>query len=75
MKVITGTVVQGKVEIPADSVAEGSHVMILALEPDEPVRLTLEEEEELLASMEQIRRGEFVDGQDPIDELRSRLQS
>lgn len=74
MKVLTGTVVQGKVEVPGDSLAEGAHVMIVALEPGEPVRLTPEEEEELWTSFQQIRRGEYVDGDDLIAELRSRLQ-
>ena len=62
MKVITGMVVDGKIELPAESVAEGAHVMVLALESDEPIRLSAAEEQELAESMEQIRRGEFIDG-------------
>lgn len=72
MKVISAVVVDGKVELPAETVAEGAHVMILAPEPDEPIRLTSEEERELLDSMEQIRRGDYIDGQDFLRELRSR---
>jgi hypothetical protein len=71
MKVLSGTVVQGKIEIPADSLADGASVMILAPEPDEPIRLTPEEEEELLEAVEQIRQGNYVDGQALLDELRS----
>lgn len=71
MKVLTGTVVQGRVEVPVDSIAEGAHVMIVALEPGEPIRLTPEEEEELWTSFQQIRQGEYVDGDDLIAELRA----
>ncbi|MFL6194025.1 MAG: hypothetical protein ACJ75H_07630 [Thermoanaerobaculia bacterium] len=48
-------------------------VVTLIPEPEQgvPVRLTLEEEEDLFASLEEIRRGEFIDGQDLLDELRT----
>jgi hypothetical protein len=72
MKVITGTVIDGRVEIPAEAVAEGAHVMVLAPESDEPIRLSPAEEQELLEAMEQIRRGEYMEGQDLLSELRSR---
>lgn len=71
---MTGTVVHGRVQVP-DSVAEGAHVMILAPEAEGTVRLTSEEEEELFAAMEEIRRGEFIDGQDLVDEIRAQLRS
>jgi hypothetical protein len=38
-------------------------------EPDEPIRLTPEEEEELSEAVEQIRQGNYVDGQTLLDEL------
>ena len=72
MKVMTGTVVGGKVDLPAEFVAEGSKVMVLVPEPDQPIRLSRAEEEELSAAMEEIRRGDFVDGQDLLAEIRSR---
>lgn len=72
MKVMTGTVVGGKVDLPAEFVAEGSQVMVLAPEPDQPIHLSPAEEEELSAAMEDIRRGDFVDGQDLLAEIRSR---
>ena len=70
MKVITGRVIDGRVELPAEFVAEGAHVMVLAPESDEPVRLSPAEERELVEAMDQIRRGEYVDGQDLLNELR-----
>jgi hypothetical protein len=74
MKVLSGTVVQGKIEIPADSLADGASVMILAPEQDEPIRLTPQEEDELSEAIEQIRQGNYVDGQVLLDELRSHLK-
>ena len=71
MKLVSGTVVDGRVEIPEDSLRDGSRVMILTLEPDEPIHLTPAEEEELLEAAEQIRRGEFTDGPTLLAELRA----
>lgn len=72
MKVITGTVVDGKVDLPANVLCEGAQVAVLAPDPDEPIALSSEEERELSAAMEAIRRGEFVSGADLLLELRSR---
>jgi hypothetical protein len=70
MRVITGTVVDGKVELPAESLAEEAHVMVLALEADGPAHLSPAEEQELLEAMEQIRAGKYVDGDDLLLEFR-----
>ena len=72
MKLATGTVIDGRVEVPAEFVAEGTHVMVLAPEPGEPVRLSPAEEAELTEAMEQIDRGEYIDGQVLLDDLRAR---
>lgn len=73
MKVIAGTVIGGKVEIPAEAFAEGEHVMVLAREAEAEIRLSEEEEEEeLLEAMEEIQRGDYVDGEDLLQELRTR---
>ena len=48
--------------------------MILAPEPDEAIHLTPEEEDELSEAIEQIRQGNYVDGQALLDELRTHLQ-
>jgi hypothetical protein len=73
MKVMTGTVVNGKIEVPPEALGEGAQVMIVAAEPGGLVRLTPAEEDELLAAAEEIRRGEYVDGDDLVRDLRSRL--
>ena len=72
MKVATGTVIDGRVEIPAQFVPEGAHVMILAAEAGDPVKLSPAEEDELTEAMEQIDRGEYIDGQALLDDLRAR---
>ncbi len=70
MKVISGTVVRGKIEVPQDAFAEGDRVAIVAAEPAEPIQLTPEQEAELVAAVEDIRRGNYVDGQELLAELR-----
>lgn len=72
MKVMTGTVVNGKIEIPSEILGEGVRVMIVAAEPGEMAHLTAAEEEELFQSAEQIRRGEYVDGDELVRDLRAR---
>jgi hypothetical protein len=71
MKAITGTVIGGRIEIPEEFAAEGAQVVVLAPESGEPVVLSPAEERELLEAMEDIRRGEYVDGEDLLSELRS----
>jgi hypothetical protein len=71
MKAITGTVAGGRIEIPAELVADGTPVVVLAPEAGEPIMLTPAEERELLEAMEDIRRGDYVDGEDLLNELRS----
>lgn len=72
MKAMTCRIVDGRVEVPADLAPEGSQVVVLVPADGEPVRLSPEEEQDLWESMEEIRRGEFVDGRDLLNELRSR---
>ena len=71
MKVISGTVVRGKVEVPKDVFAEGDRVAVVAAEPAEPIQLTPEQEAELVAAVEDIRRGRYVDGHELLAELRT----
>lgn len=71
MRVVTGTVKDGRVEIPAEFIAEGAQVMVLAPESGEPLRLSPAEETELLEAMEEIRRGEYLDGDALLNELKS----
>lgn len=71
MKAITGTVVGGRIELPGEFAAEGAQVVVLAPESGEPIVLSPSEESELWEAMEEIHRGEYVDGEDLLKELRS----
>ena len=66
MQVTTGTVVGGKVVVEGVHLIEGSVVAVLSREPDEPFALSTADEDELLASMAEIDRGEFVSVADAV---------
>ncbi|HEY0156806.1 MAG TPA: hypothetical protein VGF28_05880 [Thermoanaerobaculia bacterium] len=57
MKVIAGRVVGGKIELDTD------------LEEGTPFQLTVEDEEELIVALEDIRGGNFEDGRELLREL------
>ena len=69
MKVATGTVVGGKVVVEGEVLAEGSTVSVLLREDEETFELTAADEAELLESIAEIERGDFITG----DELLKRL--
>jgi hypothetical protein len=71
MKVVTGTVVNGKVEVPPD-IEEGSQVAILAPGSDEPFTLSPSDEEELSLALEEIHSGKFVDGWALVREIKAK---
>lgn len=62
-----GRVVGGKIEFDAE-LSEGTPVAILAKD-DSGLQLTVEEENELVEALEDIRRGNFIDGRRLLDEL------
>jgi len=70
MQVTTGTVVDGKVVVEGVSLVEGSVVAVLSRELDEPLALSPEDEEELLAAIAEIERGEFVSAEELLASLR-----
>jgi hypothetical protein len=70
MKVITGTVLNGRIEVPSGLV-DGTTVAILA--PDaEGFRLTSDQEDELAAALSEIEGGEYEDGDQLLAELRGK---
>jgi hypothetical protein len=69
MQVATGTVVDGKIIVEGVPLKEGSLVAVVARGADEPFRLSPEQEEELLAAMAEIERGEFVSLEQLLAEL------
>jgi hypothetical protein len=70
MKVATGIVVDGKVVLEGEPLAEGSIVTVVAREDDEGFDVSPEEEAALLAAIAEADRGELVSW----EELRERLR-
>jgi hypothetical protein len=60
MQVVTGTVVDGQVVLQGAALPEGARVMVLARGADESFALSVEDEDELLAALAEIERGEHV---------------
>ena len=69
MQVTTGTVVNGKIESEGMSLTKGSMVAVLARGADEPFELSSEDEDELLAAISEIERGEFVTVEELLRDL------
>jgi hypothetical protein len=65
MQVATGTVVNGKIVLEGVPLPEGARVTVVTRGADESFMLTEAQENELLAAMAEIERGEYVS----LDEL------
>jgi hypothetical protein len=70
MKVATGKVVDGKVVLEGEPLAEGSVVTVIAQDDDETFDVTPEEERELLAAIAEAERGELVSWEELREQLR-----
>lgn len=70
MKILTGKVAHGRIEVPADLVAEGSLVTILVADDEEGFELSPELENELVEAMAEADRGETMDGWQLLRELK-----
>jgi hypothetical protein len=70
MKIATGTVVDGKVVVDGAVLAEGATVTVLLREDQEAFELSPEDENELLESIAEIERGEFISGDQLLERLR-----
>lgn len=60
MQVAVGTVVDGKIEVEGVALPEGALVAVVARGADEPFALSTADEEELLAAIAEVERGEFI---------------
>ncbi len=69
MKVFTGRVVDGKVELGTE-VADGTPVAVLAPDSEAP-QLTAAEELELSEALDEIHRGDFEDGLALLREIKA----
>jgi hypothetical protein len=70
MKVATGTVVDGKLVVEGEALAEGSTVTVVHREDGETFELSSEDEAALLESIAAIERGEFISGEQLLERLR-----
>lgn len=70
MRIATGKVVEGRVEIEGEPPEDGTTVTILVPEGGETFELAAPEIRELEAALEEIARGESIDGASLIRELR-----
>jgi hypothetical protein len=70
MRIATGKVVHGKLELEGDALEEGATVTVLVQEPDETFELTPEEELALEESLKEAAQGRFVDAEALLRELR-----
>ncbi len=64
MQVSTGTVVNGKIVLEGVALTEGAVVTVVTRGAAESFSLTPAQEEELIASMAEIERGDFLTLQD-----------
>lgn len=62
MKIVTGRVVHGRIDVPEYVLTEGSVVTMLVSEEEEGFELSPELEDELVEAMAEADRGETVDG-------------
>ncbi len=71
MQIATGTVVDGKIIVEGEPLAEGMVVTILAREVQETFEVPPELEAELLESIAEADRGETITADELIQRLRS----
>jgi hypothetical protein len=62
MRLTTGIVRRGKVELEEKNLPEGTTVTVLIPDGDDTFEVTLEEKAKLLAAIREVERGEVEDG-------------
>lgn len=70
MRIATGKVIHGKLELDGDALEEGATVTVLVPERDETFEFTPEELVALEESLEQAAQGRFIDAAALLRELR-----
>ena len=69
MRVTTGTVVNGRIEVPGEGLPDGTEVTILSPEDQEAFTLGAEAEAALLARIEEADRDDVISGDELLREL------
>lgn len=70
MRVTTGTIRKGKVELEEKDLPEGTTVTVLVPEGDDTFEVTPEEKAKLLAAIREVERGEVEDGWELLRSIR-----
>ena len=70
MKIATGKIVDGKVVLEGEPLAEGSVVTVVAREDDEIFDVSAEDEQALIAAIAQAERGEVISWAQLREQLR-----
>lgn len=70
MKLTLGTVVGGKVVVEDGALAEGAVVAVLSRDSNGSFTLSAQDEQELLAAIAEIERGDFVAAETLLEDLR-----
>lgn len=73
MKVATGRVVNGRIEVDWNELPEGRTVGVIVPD-DDGFELSADEEAELVAALEEADAGESVDAAEVVRQLRSRFE-
>ena len=69
MQIATGTVIDGKIVLEGVPLTEGAVVTVISRGVDESFTLTEAQEDELLAAMAEIERGEYYTLKDLLQSL------
>ena len=72
MKIVTGKVVDGKIEVKGRPLVEGTEVTVVLPDTEEVYHLSTEEEAALLESIAEADRGEVRPMKDVLRDLRRR---
>lgn len=70
MRVTSGRVVNGRIEVPGDTLPEGTVATILSAEDRETFAVGGEAEAALLLRIEEAERGEVISGDELLREIR-----
>jgi redox-sensitive bicupin YhaK (pirin superfamily) len=69
MRIMTGTVTDGRIVVEGEALTEGEHVTVLRREGNEMFHVSPEEKRQLLEAIEQAKQGNFVDSEELLAEL------
>jgi hypothetical protein len=69
MRIMSGTVHDGRIVVEGEQLREGERVTVLSREGTETFRVSADQKRELLESIAQAKRGEFVEADELLREL------